>query len=549
MLKTLEEPPEHVKFVLATTDPQKIPVTVLSRCLQFNLKPLPPPQIGARLDAHPRARRGVALEAGGARADRARGAGHRCATALSLLDQAIAFGGGEVREGVVRTMLGTVDRDHVYRIADALAAGDGSALLAEGDALAARGLAFGAALEELASLFHRIAVAQVVPARRERVSTTRSAFAGYATRFTPETVQLAYQICAQGRADLALAPDEATGFAMTLLRMLAFEPATAQAALRRRDGAASAPRRRAGRDAVAAPIRDAPVANVAALTRADGARRRACRARRCRREANALALPDDPSAWPAFVAALKLTGMAAQLAAQTELQLDRAATRSRWRCRRRTSTWPTGCTPTSSRSRSSRPPAASCCSPSRSATPAPSVARRDRNARARRSARAKREAAFRDEPFVRDCSSNASTARSQTDQPITPLSRDVPSRHAADLAEGATSTMMKNQLAGLMKQAQQMQDNMKKAQEELAQHRGRGPGRRRPVRSSMTCRHDVKRVAIDPSLLGEDKDMLEDLVAAAINDAVRRVETTTQEKMCGAHRRACRCRPGFKLPF
>ena len=224
MLKTLEEPPEHVRFVLATTDPQKIPVTVLSRCLQFNLKPLTPALIDARIDAHPR-RGGDCVEAAARRADRARGAGS-LRDGLSLLDQAIAFGGGEVQEGVVRTMLGTVDRDYVYRIADALAAADGPALLAESDALAARGLASALALDELASLFHRIAVAQVVPAAAAAFDDA-ARIADYAPRFTPETVQLLYQIAAQGRADLALAPDEATGFAMTLLRMLAFVPATA----------------------------------------------------------------------------------------------------------------------------------------------------------------------------------------------------------------------------------------------------------------------------------------------------------------------------------
>src|SRR2546421_576734 len=127
--------------------------------------------------------------------------------ALSLLDQAIAFGGGEVRESVVRTMLGAVDRDHVYRIVEALIAKDGSALLAQSASLSTRGLAFGTALDELASLFHRIAVAQVV-AEAGAEFDDAARIDDYAARFTPESVQLAYQICAQGRADLAIAPDE-----------------------------------------------------------------------------------------------------------------------------------------------------------------------------------------------------------------------------------------------------------------------------------------------------------------------------------------------------
>ena len=161
MLKTLEEPPEHVKFVLATTEPEKVPVTVLSRCLQFNLKPLPQALIAERL-ATILGAEGIAFDAG-ALALIAKGARGSMRDALSLLDQAIAYGGGDVREPAVRTMLGAVDRDYVYRIADALGAGDGTALLSEADVMAAHGVAFAPALEELASLFHRIAVVQAVP--------------------------------------------------------------------------------------------------------------------------------------------------------------------------------------------------------------------------------------------------------------------------------------------------------------------------------------------------------------------------------------------------
>jgi len=149
MLKTLEEPPEHVKFVLATTDPQKIPVTVLSRCLQFNLKPLPQPAITARL-AEILAAEGIAFDAP-ALALVARGAAGSMRDGLSLLDQAIAYGDGEVREAVVREMLGAVDTQYVYRIATAVMAGDGPALLAEADSMAARSVAFDNALDELAS--------------------------------------------------------------------------------------------------------------------------------------------------------------------------------------------------------------------------------------------------------------------------------------------------------------------------------------------------------------------------------------------------------------
>jgi len=303
MLKTLEEPPEHVRFVLATTDPQKIPVTVLSRCLQFNLKPLQPPVIAARL-AYILGEEKIGFEQGGIDLI-ARAAQGSLRDALSLLDQAIAFGGGEVKEPVVRTMLGTVDREHVYRIVDALVAGDGKALLAESDALAARGLASALLLDDLASMFHRIAVAQVVP---DAVGAFDDAarIAEFAARLPAETVQLHYQIATQGRGDLELAPDEATGVAMTLLRLLAFSPER---------GSASAPR--VERAAPPAPSRQVaqPSSNVAAI--APVTAKPATPPPPVREIVN---LPTDVAAWPSFVATLKLTGMAAQLAAQTELK-------------------------------------------------------------------------------------------------------------------------------------------------------------------------------------------------------------------------------------
>ncbi|MEO8345231.1 MAG: DNA polymerase III subunit gamma/tau [Betaproteobacteria bacterium] len=310
MLKTLEEPPEHVKFVLATTDPQKIPVTVLSRCLQFNLKPLSPQLIGDRI-GYILTAEGIAFEAG-AVALLARAASGSLRDGLSLLDQAIAYGGGEVKEAVVRTMLGAVDRDYVYRIADALAADDGPALLAESDTLAARGLAAASALEELAALFHRIAVVQAVPAAVENFDDAERV-AAFAAQFTAESIQLCYQICAQGRADLSLAPDEATGFTMTLLRLLAFEPSSAAtpavSAGAASDGAnlpnevpnqvrSQAPNIAAVLPVPVTPTQARPVTPAGAI----------------------IALPEDPAAWSGFVASLKLTGMAAQLAAQTELK-------------------------------------------------------------------------------------------------------------------------------------------------------------------------------------------------------------------------------------
>ncbi len=221
MLKTLEEPPEHVKFILATTDPQKIPVTVLSRCLQFNLKQMPPGHIvdhlGRLLEAE-----GVPFEPGALR-HIAKAAAGSMRDALSLLDQAIAHGAGKVAEEQVSHMLGTVGDDHLYAALDALAASDVAALLAVADAIEARSLSFDAALQTLASVLHRIALSQFAPGALAD-DAERQRLAPYAGAFSAEYLQLAYQIVIHGRDELALAPDDYAGFTMTLLRLHAFRP-------------------------------------------------------------------------------------------------------------------------------------------------------------------------------------------------------------------------------------------------------------------------------------------------------------------------------------
>ncbi len=329
MLKTLEEPPEHVKFVLATTDPQKIPVTVLSRCLQFNLTPLPRAAISDRL-AYILGAESIAHDASALPLLAAAAQGS-LRDALSLLDQAIAFGGGEVREPGVRAMLGVVDRGYLFRIVDALVASDGPALLAEADALAASGQAFASALDELASVFYRIAIVQTVPNAPTGDDAER--IAAYAKRFTAEAVQLAYQICTQGRADLALAPDEATGFAMTLLRLLAFEPAASTTQMTGGQNELSRTRveRTSDRVELAAAPRSAEIDLAPAIAARAGPRAAPIAIAESSRATAAskvedspprprLALPESTEGWPAFVATLKLTGMAAQLAAQSELK-------------------------------------------------------------------------------------------------------------------------------------------------------------------------------------------------------------------------------------
>ncbi len=221
MLKTLEEPPEHVKFILATTDPQKIPVTVLSRCLQFNLKQMPPGHIVDHLGRLLQAE-GVPFEPGALR-HIAKAAAGSMRDALSLLDQAIAHGAGAVAEEQVSQMLGTVGDDHLYAALDALATGDVAALLAVADAIEARSLSFDAALQTLASVLHRIALSQFAPGAVAD-EAERQRLAPYAGAFGAEYLQLAYQIVIHGRDELALAPDDYAGFTMTLLRLHAFRP-------------------------------------------------------------------------------------------------------------------------------------------------------------------------------------------------------------------------------------------------------------------------------------------------------------------------------------
>jgi DNA polymerase-3 subunit gamma/tau len=228
LLKTLEEPPPHVKFLLATTDPQKLPVTVLSRCLQFSLKRLPASLIGERLkfiagaekmEFDPAAITLLARAAEGSMRD-----------ALSLLDQLIAFGGGKLDEADTRAMLGTIDRGHVGRLIEALARSDGPALLAEVKELDRDAPDYDRALVELAAFLQRIAIVQIVPeAALQDEEFAADSLARLAQAISPEDVQLYYQIALGGRRDLAMAPEPRMGFEMTLLRMLAFRPDAAAA--------------------------------------------------------------------------------------------------------------------------------------------------------------------------------------------------------------------------------------------------------------------------------------------------------------------------------
>ncbi|CDN88769.1 DNA polymerase III subunit gamma/tau [Hydrogenophaga intermedia] len=226
MLKTLEEPPEYLKFVLATTDPQKVPVTVLSRCLQFNLRPMAPETVAEHLQqvlqaegvtAEPQALRLLSRAARGSMRD-----------ALSLTDQAIAFGGGQLMEAPVRQMLGAVDRSHVLRLIDALARADGASVVETVNALRVNGLSAASTLEEMTGLLQRMAVLQSVPdAAATDDDPDTPEIARLAAALPPDETHLLYSLCLHGRTELGLAPDEYAALTMVLLRLLAFKPSGA----------------------------------------------------------------------------------------------------------------------------------------------------------------------------------------------------------------------------------------------------------------------------------------------------------------------------------
>jgi len=311
MLKTLEEPPEHVKFILATTDPQKIPVTILSRCLQFNLKQMPVPLIVEHLEKV-LAAENVQYQANALRV-LAKAAQGSMRDALSLTDQAIAYAAGIVSEEAVRGMLGTLDDAYLVRILDSLIAKDGAALLATANEMGERSMSFSLALADLSSLLQKIAAAQVVPESVLEDWPEAGDIRRLAQSLSKEEVQLFYQISITSRPDLSLAPDEQTGFAMTLLRMLAFRPGSET--VRAGGGTVPPPPSATPRLSTPAPAtRPAPTASAAPLapTVAAPAAPAAVMA-----TAHAADRPD----WHALMRQLPVRGLVQQLAFQTELQV------------------------------------------------------------------------------------------------------------------------------------------------------------------------------------------------------------------------------------
>ncbi len=294
MLKTLEEPPEHLKFILATTDPQKIPVTVLSRCLQFNLKQMPPAAIAAHLAKLLEAE-GIDFEAE-ALAPVGRAAAGSMRDALSLLDQAIAHGAGRVSLQSVQDMLGAIDRGVLLALLEAVAEENGAEVMRIADEMQLRSLSFDAALADLASLLLQVALAQSVPAALEDDLPERARIEALAEQLDPETAQLDYQIVLQGRADLPLAPDEYAGFVMTLLRMIAFR-------IEGVEGGEGVDGGGAARAGTGTPARPEP-----------------------RRRAEAAAKPGGDDDWPTLVGRLSVTGAARELARHAVLKQRKGQT-------------------------------------------------------------------------------------------------------------------------------------------------------------------------------------------------------------------------------
>ena len=306
MLKTLEEPPEHVKFILATTDPQKIPVTILSRCLQFNLKQMPVPLIVEHLEKV-LAAESVAYETNALRV-LAKAAQGSMRDALSLTDQAIAYAAGTVSEESVRGMLGTLDDAYLIRILDALIAKDGPTLLAMSNEMGEQSMSFSLALADLSSLLQKIAAAQIVPESVLEDWPEAADIHRLASLLSKEEAQLFYQISITSRPDLSLAPDEQTGFAMTLLRMLAFRPGgevVGNAPLKPTPSTPQAPAPTTTVKAaptVAKPVVPEPARVSTPVSHSVGG------------------APVDRPDWHALMRQLPVKGMVQQLAFQTELQ-------------------------------------------------------------------------------------------------------------------------------------------------------------------------------------------------------------------------------------
>jgi len=342
LLKTLEEPPPHVKFVLATTDPQKLPITILSRCLRFSLTRLLPDQIGGYLETILQAE---SIEAEASAIMRiARAADGSMRDGLSLLDQAISYGGGSLKDDDVATMLGSIDHIHIAAIMDALSGADANALLEIVNELSLQSRNFDSVLDELAEAMHRIALIQAAPGFRDPERADWDSLIERADQISPEDAQLYYQIAITGRRDLELAPDPRTGLEMTLLRMLAFRPAESQAGEQSGPGGVSASAKaKTAPERSTAPIQADPSASSGNGDAAKAARTafdamtgpksgsKVKPSALTTNETETVAEPEGAESrtdWTSLQASLKLSGAARELARNLQLE---SAENDRWK--------------------------------------------------------------------------------------------------------------------------------------------------------------------------------------------------------------------------
>jgi len=336
LLKTLEEPPAHVKFILATTDPQKVPVTILSRCLQFNLRLMPVDVIRGQLE-HIVASEGIGCDTA-ALGQLARAASGSMRDALSLLDQAIAFGEGEVRAADIEAMLGTLSRERLLRIVEAVGGGDGAAAMAEVEALAQQAADLEPVLVDLQALLHQLALAQVVPEAVDPAIADAEQIADLAARMPAAAIQLYHQIATHGRRELAWSPDPRSGLEMTLLRMLAFRPASGGEAAAEHGGTAPGgrdhgarnagagdagpavgPADRAGDAATAGHETPSPEQSASASAAGEPVDEARPAAPSTGDAAGGLPAAGEDSEWESVVRAMNLRGLAGELAANSVL--------------------------------------------------------------------------------------------------------------------------------------------------------------------------------------------------------------------------------------
>ena len=325
LLKTLEEPPPHVKFVMATTDPEKIPVTILSRCLRFSLRRLLPDQIEAalvniceseKIEAETGALERIARAADGSMRD-----------GLSLLDQATAYGGGKLNQQEVEKMLGLVERKHIINLVESLGKGDAARILEIIENIYAQSCDPESVLANLAETLHRISILHCVPEYRDRDRPDWSSIQDLSQQLSPQSAQLYYQIAIKGIADLGLAPDPRTGLEMTLLRMLAFEPAKAQSNDNSGGGSEDIKKKIEQARQAAQPQRQSAARKSSASHHVEQNTRTKARPGSSRQEPAGDSAPsgnkvklDDEAAWISIIGKLPISGQVRELARNLHLQ-------------------------------------------------------------------------------------------------------------------------------------------------------------------------------------------------------------------------------------